>query len=257
MVRVATLNLLNNPHGRWSDREGLVIEQAKALEADLYAFQEVAARTDQIDRIADGIGPGYRAVTLANPDPSSIKSLAIVTRLDVVSESSCVDMPAGDLALRVDVQAPGAASAITVATTHLLFAPSTAGSRTRVAQAEHLLRWLDDALPATVLLGDFNSSDDGGAVTFLEQHFRSAHRHVHGSEPAVTHPTPLVEALDVEKAFGIPVFPDGDGAPVDYVFVRGDVEIVSCAVAWDVPSAENPNLYPSDHFGLVADLRIP
>ena len=256
MVRVATLNLLNNPHGRWDDREQLVIDQARALDADLYAFQEVAASTGQIERIRAGLGDGYRAIELPNPDRSSIKSLAIVTRLPVVEESSCTDLPAGDLALRVDVEAGGEARVFSVATTHLLFSPSKRGSVVRRVQAERLVEWLEDARTPTVLLGDFNSRDNGGAITFLKQHFRSAHGDVHGREPDVTHPTPLVRALDVHKAYGLPVFPEGDGAAVDYVFVRGDVDITGCAVAWDLPAAHEPDLYPSDHFGLVADLDI-
>ena len=255
MVRVATLNLLNNPHGRWTDREQLVIDQARELDADLYAFQEVAAGTDQIERLRSGLGDAYRAVSLPNPDRSSIKSLAIVTRLPVVNETACTDLPAGDLALRVDVEVADGPT-MSVATTHLLYAPSRRGSEVRRAQAEHLAEWLDDALATTVLLGDFNSRDTGGAVTFLKQHFRSAHGDVHGREPDVTHPTPLVHALDVEKAYGIPVFPAGEGAAVDYVFVRGEVDIAACRVAWDLPSQSEPNLYPSDHFGLVADLHV-
>jgi endonuclease/exonuclease/phosphatase family metal-dependent hydrolase len=255
MVRVATLNLLNNPHGRWDDRAELVIDQAREVDADLYAFQEVAADTDQVERLRAGLGEEFAAVSLPNPDRSSIKSLAIVTRLPIVDETSCTDLPAGDLALRVDVDVPGG-PIMSIATTHLLFAPSKRGSDVRRAQAERLVAWLDDALEPTVLLGDFNSRDSGGAVTFLKQHFRSAHGHVHGREPDVTHPTPLVHALDVEKAYGLPVFPEGEGAAVDYVFVRGQVDIAACAVAWDLPSASEPNLYPSDHFGLVADLRV-
>jgi len=254
-VRVATLNLLNNPHGRWQDREGLVLAQAREVDADVYAFQEVAARTDQVERVLAALGPDFAAVTLPNPDATSSKSLAIVTRLEVVERSSCTDLPAGDLALRADVAAADGPP-FSVVTTHLLFGPSPRGNAIRRAQAEHLLRWLDEALEPTVLLGDFNSSDDDGAVGLLKEHFRSAHGDVHGREPDVTHPTPLVHALDVEKAFGVPMFPDDGGAAVDYVFVRGAVEIVSCAVAWDVPAAHEPDLYPSDHFGLVADLRF-
>src|SRR5688572_15423593 len=78
-VRVATLNLFNNPHGRWADRESLVLAQARALDADVYAFQEVAARSGQLERLLDGLGAEYVGVSLDNPDPEGIKSLALVT----------------------------------------------------------------------------------------------------------------------------------------------------------------------------------
>ena len=40
-VRVATLNLFNNAAGRWPDRADLVVEQAKALDADVFALLDV------------------------------------------------------------------------------------------------------------------------------------------------------------------------------------------------------------------------
>jgi endonuclease/exonuclease/phosphatase family metal-dependent hydrolase len=260
VVRVATLNLLNNTHGRWPHREPLVIDQARAVDADVYAFQEVDATSDQIERIRSGISGGggggtYEAITLPNPNRTSIKSLAILTRLPVVDVARCTDLPADDLALRVDVEVGD--QRLHVTTTHFHFSPTRSGSEVRRLQAEQLLRWLGPIEGPTVVLGDFNSRHSGSAIATMKQHFRSAHEHVHGTEPDATHPTPLVRALDVEKAYGVPLFPEGAGAAVDYVFVGGGVEVDSCAVAWDEPSADEPDLYPSDHFGLVADLRLP
>ena len=226
-VRVATLNLLNNAHGRWADRERLVIEQGRALAADVYAFQEVDGRSDQVERLRAGLGDEYEAVALPHPD------LALRAQVDV-----------GDGVL------------LTVATTHLLFSPSRKGSETRRAQVEHLLAWIGDPGGPLVIMGDFNSRHQGAAVRAMKERFRSAYERVHGSEPDVTHPTPLVEALDVQKAYGVPLFPEGTGAAVDYVFVGEGVDVEHCAVAWNEPAEDEPNLYPSDHFGLVADLRI-
>ena len=253
-VRIATLNLLNNPHGRWVDREPLVTDQAQALDADVYAFQEVDVRSDQVDRIVAALGTEYTKVVLANPDPASIKSLAFVTRLDVVEHDRCTTLEQGDLALRLFARAGGTSFSVT--TTHFHFAPNRAGSACRQRQAEQLLTWLADDEPA-VVVGDFNSQDGGGAIRTMKSRFQSAHEVVHGSEPSATHPTPLVHALDAEKAFGVPVFPDGVGAAIDFVFVDGSVGVAACQVAWDEGHPHEPNLYPSDHFGLVADLDIP
>ena len=46
---------------------------------------------------------------------------------------------------------------------------------------------------------------------------------------------------------------------IDYIFVRCDesgptLEIVSCALAFAEPS---DGVWPSDHFGVVADLEVP
>ena len=258
MVRVATLNLLNNAYGRWPERAPLVVDQARRLDADVYAFQEVDARSRQIERIVDAVGTGYEAAVLANPDPGSIKSLAIVTRLPIAGRHELTSLEQGDLALRVDVDARGTAP-LRVVTTHFHFSPSRQGSARRRRQAEQLLEWLSHEGPArpTVVLGDFNSKDGGAAVCTMKEHFRSSHEVANGREPQSTHPTPLVHALDTQRAFGLPVFPEGGGAAIDYVFVDETITVERCELAWTEPSAGEPNLYPSDHFGLVADLSVP
>ena len=251
--RVATLNLLNNPHGRWPDREALVVDQARELDADVYAFQEVDAGSDQIARIVQALGSHYRDVACPNPAPESIKSLALVTRLPVVGDDRCT-LAEGDIALRVALDLDGVT--LHVVTTHFHFSPTKEGSARRLAQAERLLEWLSPISPPAVLAGDFNASPSGAAITKLNERFRSA-QHVANGEEQPTHPTPLVHALDAEKAFGIPVFPEGEGATIDFVFVDDGIEVESCRVAWDRPAAGDDHLYPSDHFGLVADLRLP
>ena len=97
-LRLATLNLFNNPHGRWSDREALVHEQAVALDADVLAFQECDLEGAQVDRLLGALGPSYSAVRLPNPDSASIKSLAIVTRVAVEGDDACIDLGARDIA---------------------------------------------------------------------------------------------------------------------------------------------------------------
>jgi endonuclease/exonuclease/phosphatase family metal-dependent hydrolase len=248
---VATLNLLNNEFGRWNDRAPLVIDQARALDADVYAFQEVDARGDQVTILRDALGPDYQAIMLANPDPASIKSLAIITRLDHHRVDECTTLEQGDIALRVSL------GAFDVTTTHFHFSPTKQGSERRRRQAEQLLTWLGtDGRPSAVM-GDFNSRDGGAAITTMKTRFRSAHEVANGREPHATHPTPLVHAVDTEKAFGLPTFPEGDGAAIDFIFVDPRFDVASCRVAWNEPHPDEPNLFPSDHFGLVADLVVP
>lgn len=256
-MRVATLNLFNNRFGRWEHREPLVIEQARALDADAYAFQEVAARSSQVDRLLDGLGPGYVAVRLENPDPASIKSLAVVTRLAVAGHDACVELDAGDIALRVFLET-GDGVGVSFVTTHFHWSPTRQGSECRRRQAEQLLAWLgggDERDGRVVLVGDFNAVPGGATVALLKQRFRSAFEVAHGSEPEWTHPTPLYRAVDAEKAFGVPVL-DPHGVAIDYVFVGAGIGVERCELAWDRPSAGEPYLYPSDHLGLVADLRV-
>ena len=257
-VRVATLNLLNNAHGRWTDRQPLVIDQAVALAADIYAFQEVDQHGTQIDDVRAALGDGYRSVVFPNPDAGSIKSLAVVTRLGMSRVEHCTTLEQGDIALRVRLDAAG--RMIDFATTHFHFAPSKEGSARRERQARQLLEWQHPAdrngTAASIIAGDFNSRPSGAAIATMKTYYRSAHEVANGSEPDVTHPTPLVNALDARKAFGVPKFPDDGGAAVDFIFVGPGIRVRSCTLAWTEPAPAEPHLFPSDHFGLVADLEI-
>ncbi|HUP86976.1 MAG TPA: endonuclease/exonuclease/phosphatase family protein [Acidimicrobiales bacterium] len=252
-VRVATLNLFNNPHGRWADREPLVHEQAAALDADVLAFQECDLSGDQIDRLASALGPSYSMVRLQNPDPSSIKSLVVVSRLPVKGDDACLDLGSNDIALRVRLE-----DDVEVITTHLHFGPSRRGSEIRAGQVRKLLAWIGPVVGdrRVVLCGDFNAGPRGETIKSIKQAMRSAYEVVHGDEPESTHPTELVRIIDPQAAFGVPVLPEGKGHAIDYVFVAPAIEVRDCRIAFDRPHPDEPGLFPSDHVGLVADLVV-
>jgi endonuclease/exonuclease/phosphatase family metal-dependent hydrolase len=253
-VRLATLNLFNNAHGRWADRAPLVHEQAAALAADVFAFQECDLAGGQVDEIVEHLGPGYTAVRLRNPDPDSIKSLAVVTRLEVDDHDALLDHGSSDIALRVRF-----ADGLELVTTHLHFGPSRRGSEIRAVQVRKLLAWLGPVTPdrRLVLCGDFNAGPQGETIKSIKQVLRSAHEVVHGDEPESTHPTELVRIIDAQAAFGVPVLPESKGHAIDYVFAAPAIDVRDCRVAFDTPSRDEPGLYPSDHVGLVADVELP
>ena len=253
MLRVATLNLFNNPHGRWADREALVHEQAASLDADVLAFQECDLGGSQVDRLLEALGPSYSAVRLRNPDAGSIKSLAVVTRVGVDGDDACTDLGSSDIALRVRL-----AGGVEVVTTHLHFGPSRRGSEIRAVQVRKLLAWLGPVGPdrRVVLCGDFNAGPRGETIKSIKHVLRSAHEEVHGDEPEWTHPTELVRIIDAEAAFGVPILPKGRGHAIDYVFVSPSLAVRDCRIVFDVPSPDEPGLYPSDHVGLLADLEV-
>lgn len=89
--------------------------------------------------------------------------------------------------------------------------------------------------------------------------FRSAHRTRHGREPACTFPGIGRGLLASTK--------DNDPPGVfDYIMLAGDVDVAADAAApsslpavrlfADTPCGGDATLYPSDHFGIVADLTV-
>jgi hypothetical protein len=49
---------------------------------------------------------------------------------------------------------------------------------------------------------------------------------------------------------------DGDPDCLDYIWVRGAVEVEGARLVFDRPAVGDPTLYPSDHVGVAADVRV-
>jgi hypothetical protein len=49
---------------------------------------------------------------------------------------------------------------------------------------------------------------------------------------------------------------DGDPGCLDYIWLRGPITVESCRLAFNRPAVDDPTLFPSDHFGLSARVRI-
>jgi endonuclease/exonuclease/phosphatase family metal-dependent hydrolase len=43
---------------------------------------------------------------------------------------------------------------------------------------------------------------------------------------------------------------------IDYIWVSGAVKVVESGVCFNRPSASDPSIWPSDHAGVWADLKI-
>ena len=261
-LTLATLNLFNNAHGRWPERVPLVTAQLLDLMPDVVTLQEVQARTDQIPLLVEALNgaagdDAYAAVTMPNPKGESIKSLAVLTHLPMAGVSMVDDLPRGDIALHVALDLD-AGHRVHVFTTHLHYGPSREGGQIRQAQVARLRPWVEAeaAGEPLVLAGDFNATPDGRTIGFVKQRLRSAHAAVHGVEPSWTHPTELVHTLDPQLVFGVDELPRVHGQAIDYVFVNEAVEVLDARVAFDIPSEYEPELFPSDHLGLVTRLRV-
>lgn len=245
---VATLNLFNDPGGRWDERAPLVASQLAALAPDVIAFQEVSDAA-QVEALAAAL-PGSRAVTVPHP---TIKSLSVLSTMPIVGAATLTGLGKGDQALRVRF------AEFDLVTTHLWYAPSREGSTIRGTQVARILEWLErdgDGRPQ-LLVGDCNSRPEGSTVALIEQRFRSARRVVYGHEDPPTHPTELVYSLDARAVFGVDELPRREGSTLDYIFVDGSVEVLDAGLAFDRPHDDDPSLYPSDHIGVWARVRFP
>lgn len=240
---VATLNL-RNIADRWPERISLLLADMAALQPDLIGLQECVFAVQQ-DRILGAAGEGHYASRrgwAGRPEYGN----AVLGREPVqLGEGERLDLGRNRAALRVPVSLPSA-TGLDFVVTHLHHLP--ADEAVREQQATALTSWLAGNEAPLVVVGDFNADPDEPAYKVMrDAGFRSAHVEANGAEPPVTWPSGI-------QAPGI----DDDGEPgcLDYIWVRGAITVESCRLAFDRPAVDDPTLYPSDHFGLSARIRL-
>ncbi|HVK85850.1 MAG TPA: endonuclease/exonuclease/phosphatase family protein [Kofleriaceae bacterium] len=261
--RVATLNIWNR-QGPWAERLPLIREGLRALDADVVGLQEVLGFTglpSQAHEIADGLGWNVQYVpawdvgggltfgnAVLSPHP-----LVDVQRLELPTPAGLdtrtvafarVDCPHGPLPVFV---------------THLTWQLHL--GHVRCAQvkalAAHVARLAPIDGPSPVLLGDFNADPDSDEIRYLRGLTGLGGECVYfadcwattadGRDPGLTYDRRNPYALRAREP----------SRRIDYAFVRGpgkhlSGEPLSARVVMDQPV---DGVWPSDHFGLVADIH--
>jgi endonuclease/exonuclease/phosphatase family metal-dependent hydrolase len=244
-VRVATLNI-RNLADRWDERLPLLLADTAALAPDLLGLQEVVYVLQQ-DRLIGAAGEARYAEVRGWAGRPEYGNSLLVRQPLAFDAYDRLDLGLNRSAHRVVVALPGGATVL-MSVTHLHHEVPDAEERD--AQTTALLAWLDVSPPAAaqVVVGDFNAAPHEPAYARMRAAgFRSAYLEVNGAEPAITWPSGLqAPAMDS----------DGDAGCLDYIWVRGAATVRGARVVYDRPAVGDPTLYPSDHFGLVADLAI-
>ncbi|MEA2537900.1 MAG: hypothetical protein QOF11_2134 [Chloroflexota bacterium] len=244
-LHVATLNI-RNLADRWDERLPLLLADFAALQPDLLALQEVVYPLQQ-DRIIGAAGSGeYRAIRGWAGRPEYGNAMLVRAPLEPIDVVR-LELSQDRSAHRVRLALPGGATLL-FAVTHLHHRVDAEAERD--AQTGALLEWLDGAPPtdAQIVAGDFNADPAEPAYARMTgAGWRSVFLEANGSEPAVTWPSGL-------RAPGMDT--DGDPDCLDYIWLRGAAVVDACRLVFDRPSVDDPTLYPSDHLGLSARLRI-
>ena len=247
-LHVATLNL-RNLADRWGERLPLLLADMAALQPDLLGLQECVYAVQQ-DRILGAAGAAtydLRRAWAGRPEYGN--SLLVRTPPLAAREPLRLELGRNRSALRVLVAGEGGAPEVAVVVTHLHHVPADEDAREEQARA--LVGWLDelgDPAGGMIAMGDFNAEPVESTYRIMvDAGFRSAHLEANGAEPEVTWPSGI-------QAPGMDV--DGDPGCLDYIWLRGPLRAEACRLAFDRPAVDDPTLYPSDHFGLLATLRV-
>jgi len=275
-LKALTINLLNDL-SRWDERKNLIAQGVNGLQPDLITLQEVKLPLNTAQWLADQLNQsGHRdrpyTVHLC-PKSGKAKDhegIAVLSRLPVDGEAHLDLQRQGRVAQYVRIKIND--RRLIFANTHLYWEPGE--SKERLKQVERLLEWLRTTPADTVIVcGDFNSEPHHSATKRMRKHFSSAYQAFHGKEPDYTCPTPLTNRQDgmeqlaraawsISWRFAAVLKGRTKNASrnwrgtLDYIFVNNGIKVKSCDVVLNQPALQDATLYPSDHFGLVAELIL-
>lgn len=268
-IELATLNLLAGRAG-WMYRRGLVRDALTALMPDIVALQEVAFEPadsapglqSSAEWLADQIGYAHIAVCDRHVRQLNREAVALISRLPL-EDPACLHFE-GQRRVAQAARLRIGSREIIVANTHLFWQPGE--STERLHQVSRLIDWLGETaggLPC-IIAGDFNGEPHTGAIRRMLKEFDSAFARVHGREPEFTFPTPLKRSL-IERLSDVldllhyirPQAIKFDlRSTLDYIFVDPRLQVIDCRLAFDRAAPNDPRVFPSDHYGLWARVRI-
>ncbi|NIV32412.1 MAG: hypothetical protein GWN58_24115, partial [Anaerolineae bacterium] len=170
------------------------------------------------------------------------EGIAIASRYPLLSHET-LDLPGGERVAQRAVVDTGTFH-LCLANTHLHDKP--ADESIRLPQMRALLGWLAEVDAPTVLTGDMNAQPESSTIRAAKERYRSSYEAVHGSEPQATFPTPLVSATGPDQ-----------GSTIDYIFFSGDsLRVEAASIVADRSHPADETLYPSDHFGILAEIEF-
>ena len=242
---VATLNL-RNIADRWPERLPLLLQDMASIQPDLLGLQECVFAVGQ-DRVLGAAGAGRYEIERGWAGRPEYGNSILVRSPLRAGSSERLDLGMNRSALRVPISLPDG-SVVAFVVTHLHHIPTDESGRE--GQARALVAWLAErpAPGGTIVVGDFNAEPvEATYQVMVDAGFRSAYQSVHGTEPEVTWPSGI-------QAPGMDV--DGDPGCLDYIWLNGELHAETSRLAWDRPAVGDPTLYPSDHVGLVARIRV-
>jgi endonuclease/exonuclease/phosphatase family metal-dependent hydrolase len=269
---LVTINILNDL-SLWDVRGPLLVEQLFELDADLIAMQEVTLLKDTSNAhwLAEQLNqhredpektPPYE--TFLCPRTGSFakkEGIAILSRLPIKHHESLDLLSQSRVAQLVRFKVDNCE--LLLVNSHFFWEPGI--SEERQDQIELLLDFLDTQPvdQPVIICGDFNGMPGTPSIERMREYFDSAHKIVHKQEPEFTCPTPLPLSGKVKlrnvATFLIGMRPKPDPnwhGTLDYIFVDPRLQTEDCRVVLNEPAADNPEIYPSDHFGLWADIKV-
>lgn len=268
-LRILTLNIWHD-QSPWSERLALIRRWIERLDPDLIGFQEVLVG-EGVDQIREIMGDsGYHtkygeAMTL--PDRTHLQFGNAIASRWPITESELIRLPdrggwESRAALCVTVDSPHGPIGLTCTHLHWQFNHGFVREKQVVAVAENAWKGRPKGGFPPIIIGDFNAepgsdeirymtglhSLDGRSIAFLDAWAVAGDHGLPGEEGQGITWSNLNTYARVENE---------PRRRIDYVFVglpgrEGLGAIESCRV---VCNEEEEGVWPTDHFGVFAELR--
>jgi endonuclease/exonuclease/phosphatase family metal-dependent hydrolase len=243
---IATLNL-EQDHKRWNERRELVVAQLKMLDPDFLALNEIhlPSQTGRwLQRAALANGQRYSLVQQSKAgEDGRLQGEGLLTRYPIV-ETANLDYHSHDcvaLVTRFAIEQ----KFLDVYVTHLIAAKVEDSARQY--QVTQLLEWIrtrDDA-DHSVVCGDFNAAPDQPSTCLMAAAYRATQ----------TQPTAFTP---LREPGGAPTHPEWERFDrcIDYIWISPSIKLEASGLCFNQPAKDNPDLWPSDHVGVWANLEI-
>jgi endonuclease/exonuclease/phosphatase family metal-dependent hydrolase len=247
IIRVATLNL-EQDHKCWKDRRELIVQQLGDVRPDMWALNEVhiPSQTGRWlqRKAAARVGSKYAVVQQSKAGAESrADGEALLTRYPLVETANLDYQSHNCVALVARCEIAG--RLVDVYVTHLI--ASRVPDSARQYQVSQLLQWIcqRNAADHTIVCGDFNAAPDQTSIRLMLEAFR----------PTQLQPTAFTP---LREPGGEPTHPDWPRFDrcIDYIWVSPSVKVAASGLCFNKPAPDNPDLWPSDHVGIWADLEL-
>lgn len=247
IVRIATLNL-EQDHKCWEARRELIAAQLRDVNPDFWALNEIhiPSQTGRwLQQVAfKATGTKYALVQQAKAgEDGRMQGEALLTR-DPVVETGNLDYRSHDcvaLVARFEI----AGRLLDIYVTHLIAAKvDDSGRRYQVTQLLEWIRSRDD-VDDSVVCGDFNAAPDQPSTRLMAAAYRATQ----------TQPTAFTP---LREPGGAPTHPEWNRFDrcIDYIWISPSIKLKASGLCFNQPAKDNPDLWPSDHVGVWADLEI-
>jgi endonuclease/exonuclease/phosphatase family metal-dependent hydrolase len=246
ILRIATLNL-EQDQKHWAVRRELIAAQLKDLHPDIFALNEIHIPSET-GRWLQGAAAKLSGIKYALLQQSKVgadsrtQAEGLLTRYPVTETANLDYCSHNCVALAARFEIDG--RSLDVYVTHLIAA--RVDDTARQDQVAQLLEWIRKRqADFSVVCGDFNAAPDQPSIRLMSTAFRSTQ-----SQPTAF--TPLREPG------GSPTHPDWQRFDrcIDYIWVTESINIEASGLCFNQPAPDDPNLWPSDHVGVWADLEL-